>query len=878
MLFRSITFSPFFEKVLFVNAQATTYQVSGNTGVKNSINSILPTIAKLPLCKEKIGSAVKKLFTKVGGNDAFQKALGKYSKSNATAETEDLAKKAAEKAAEQEEIKVSNRAGNEKLDKLVVTTGTIDKTTKSLESNDTCLKSIGSLLIKQLLQKITVSTVAWINSGFEGKPFFVQNPGRFYKSIEKDIVLEFNQKLTDSDLYPFAKSFIKSNVRTFNNKFEANAQYSLNKFIYQTTPQFTAEDFKNDFSKGGWGAWMGMTQIAANNPLGFYILASDELQKSLDDKIAEEKDKLIQSAGFLSDTRCADPKNVTVESHREALKKGDKDALGNLKGICKKWEVLTPGKIISEAATDSLKFSKDSLLKADDLNTSIAAIIDALLNRWVSDISIKGFADFSDEGIDGSYITEADFDIDGESNVESDFKYTNIKSDWLDENPDFNLRTDLTQAIIDEQRTYVEKLEGQNKELPKLIEAVRQLDYCIPGPNPNWEFASSVDEYYDTVKETQEKSITPALSAVLSLDVGGVASGIITSILEKKYEKEQRQVATLSLQSMLDVAIDARDYPPLTTADDVRETLESTFESYRKLINKVYFSGVKSLAPMPLVTEQARKEFQKIDGYESIIQENTEDIAIKKSMVVKLSELKDNLDNLDKSDPNYEENLKPFIFLFAILSKSMVTGDNVAAADNILKEAVSQTKFVWDNLIKGPTGCEKESEELFKNDYLTYSKFYRRQPYPYPIDHLYNQTDNKQGPWHIPWSEESVEKMSPNEGFLFGTVYFNRWSRPYDGGRQSFLSSDDFKKLPPPDIANIGINLTNYRNNSCPELFDTVELSHPSVFVDTDIWSEQADTGDYYDLDLYLGGRDNGFAENNCGVVTRKFEKNFGIY
>src|SRR3972149_2813757 len=44
--------------------------------------------------------------------------------------------------------------------------------------------------------------------------------------------------------------------------------------------------------------------------------------------------------------------------------------------------------------------------------------------------------------------------------------------------------------MIDEQRTMKSKIEEQNKELPELIKWIRQLDYCIPGPNPDWEITA----------------------------------------------------------------------------------------------------------------------------------------------------------------------------------------------------------------------------------------------------------------------------------------------------------------------------------------------------------------------------------------------------
>ena len=61
----------------------------------------------------------------------------------------------------------------------------------------------------------------------------------------------------------------------FNNKFQDNARYSLNELIQSTNPEFTAETFQQDFSQGGWNAWTAMTQVPANNPLGFKLMADN---------------------------------------------------------------------------------------------------------------------------------------------------------------------------------------------------------------------------------------------------------------------------------------------------------------------------------------------------------------------------------------------------------------------------------------------------------------------------------------------------------------------------------------------------------------------------------------------------------------------------
>lgn len=45
------------------------------------------------------------------------------------------------------------------------------------------LEQVGATIAGQLLNKLTESTVNWINSGFEENPQFVENPTSFFKNI-----------------------------------------------------------------------------------------------------------------------------------------------------------------------------------------------------------------------------------------------------------------------------------------------------------------------------------------------------------------------------------------------------------------------------------------------------------------------------------------------------------------------------------------------------------------------------------------------------------------------------------------------------------------------------------------------------------------------
>ena len=49
-----------------------------------------------------------------------------------------------------------------------------------------CIDAIAFALAKTLLAKLTDSIINWINSGFDGNPFYIGDTGNFFKNVIKD--------------------------------------------------------------------------------------------------------------------------------------------------------------------------------------------------------------------------------------------------------------------------------------------------------------------------------------------------------------------------------------------------------------------------------------------------------------------------------------------------------------------------------------------------------------------------------------------------------------------------------------------------------------------------------------------------------------------
>lgn len=575
--------------------------------VSGYIGGLTPIIAKLPQCQAVIGNRIKGLFGSIGGiiggvfsgnidntkeakkyfseeeikkfgitDEDVKKAKELDNELENTLDYDAIAKKNAKHLEEEAtkeiaiidsvKVNISNTPEGQAIQEINEKTTKIDKSTSSMNENSTCIQSIGRLVIKMVLQKTTVSMINWINSGFDGKPAFVQDFGKFFGDIAKNEILQFGVEINDPEHFPFAKAWLKNFTSTYERKFRDNAEYSLDRLIKNTTPEYSADGFLVDFSQGGWNAWLALTQNPGNNPWDFKVNADNEIQRRLTGtslSYAENVRQALQAAdGFLGDERCVEPRGITRTQHNEALARGKKDSSGNIIGACEKWEYVTPGKLVSEAATNAFNYPQNAWLNVEDLNDAIAAIIDSLINKFYPDLVEKGFAYFDDTEIGGRLMTDSGYSEGPyRSRTEQDFAPIHLTNSWLSDNPEFNIRTDLTQALIDEQRTYIDKLSAQNKELlsttdgqpykmdPKtgtsnaygLLPVIYQLDYCIPGPHPGWETDARnnlasvmnliIPETQESLKNRSKEAIVGGIQSLGSLIITVAVGSAVTGAL-----------------------------------------------------------------------------------------------------------------------------------------------------------------------------------------------------------------------------------------------------------------------------------------------------------------------------------------------------------
>lgn len=705
------------------NAFKAKAQISAN-GQSSSVGQIMdqmsPLMQALPGCIAGAYNGIKEAFSKgeeIMTSESLQVVL-KMAGIN-------LTKKAAEKVIgtsavpTYDEITHTQLIENTaKLDTLLKKTEVIKTETKSINKNQTCLDAIGKAVVKILINKLTVDIVTWIQEGKEGKPFWLTDPSSFFKDIAKEQILTFGIELSDSSKFPFAKNFLMGAVNSFNKKFQDNAQYTLNKVLQQRG--FTDVEFFADFSSGGWDGWNALIQNPANNPLGFNMLASNELSIRLEGTNNSPanliKDALQQAGGFLGDERCVSPVGVTKEEHEAALKEMSTTPMGPYQNReCKKWEYVTPGKTISDTLTKAMNNRDHALLDADTLNDAIAAIMDAVLARMSSELAQKGLDGLSKLNVENNYDNYNYGDSyfsSGNANTLNDYSSYQLElSSWLNNHPNFNIRTDLNQALIDEQRTYVDKLKELNYALQHedsstlsgyngLLPTIYQLDYCIPGAHPGWEDDSrnvlnaalkpipdeteeSLKTKYDNVDEVVEGvgrlgpvvavavgiavsaaiassatmgaaagSIVPGLGTIIGAAVGVIIAAsvaIVRGAIKRNGDTMLRTYYAGVVGIFTGLHVDPTDKP---NKNQLANNLTNKQDVVRILNNVLdryikTYHNIYKKEILPSVTSEAAVYYKKIQGYQLLMAENQEKIDSHIGIVKRLEELKIEINTLN---------------------------------------------------------------------------------------------------------------------------------------------------------------------------------------------------------------------------------------
>ncbi len=282
----------------------------------------------------------------------------------------------------------------------------------STEYKEYVLDPIASGLAKVIIRQITSSVVNWINSGFEGSPSFITNPGSFFLDVADQITGDFLAKV-GGPLTALCSPF-SIDIRialAFRYHPNVNKRYactlgtiiknSKNAIEGANINGFTAGDFR----QGGWPAFISLTTEPQNNIYGAYLTAESELSIRVANAQAQQKDELNQGRGFLSWKKCKQVGDTTLQTSDTAYidhEMGDNSdpnrtesnaPIEHVNQTKEKCEIQTPGSVIQGALEANVNGPLHELQLADELNE----IVNALFAQLVTQILSKGLG-----GVSGS--------------------------------------------------------------------------------------------------------------------------------------------------------------------------------------------------------------------------------------------------------------------------------------------------------------------------------------------------------------------------------------------------------------------------------------------------------------------------------------------
>jgi spore coat protein CotF len=457
-------------------------------------------------------------FSGVGGSTLSCANIGQSTIGNVSNLFKSAAALAKEKAAEKAP---GAGSGGEQA---VIDQKNLDEAKKQTQ-RENCLNAIAYAVAKNSLQQISNKTLNWINTGFDGNPLYVKDISSYMTSVRND------------QLQSYIGSTLQNNNPIFGNALrsvltEQTTGFSdglLNK-VMGTPEAKSYQDFQNDFTMGGWGALLNMS----NNPIGAYFGATDQLGSLINNAQQNVKDELLQGNGFLSMKKCVEYEGVSTVAQNglsdqlcradyqtkqtaelaacnaktDPILKSSCISSTNTKYValfkscntvnadlatvdsaskkCLRYENVTPGSIIAQQAANITNSPVRQLEYADKINEVLGSFFDQLVNRLFS----QGLAGLSGNGSMNSQGVNVVLGTDGQpitntaTSAENVFGYQSINGGF---NGEFDIsRPQQLRAVLKAQLDYLSHSQDSQAIMATIVPTLGALDYCLPGPNPSW--------------------------------------------------------------------------------------------------------------------------------------------------------------------------------------------------------------------------------------------------------------------------------------------------------------------------------------------------------------------------------------------------------
>jgi hypothetical protein len=303
---------------------------------------------------------------------------------------------------------------------IATAVGVTAQSSESLTLKEFFLDQIAYMLGKMVLRELTSSVVTWINSGFDGNPAFVSNPGEFFKTIGDEALgqMIMNDKYLGFLCSPFSID-LKLQLAFKYQPFQKRIACTLTDVIANASGAIENASINGftagDFAQGNWPAFVEMTTEPQNNLYGAYVQADYELSARISTLETQKRDELNQGRGFLSWKKCSDNAAPGDKEFLGPTQPGEgqnnvpSDEIGpvadpNSYQRTEGCDVYTPGSVIANAIDTSYDSPVQELHLADEINE----IVNALFAQMVKQVLTSGLRGLSGSGArdPDSYISQ----------------------------------------------------------------------------------------------------------------------------------------------------------------------------------------------------------------------------------------------------------------------------------------------------------------------------------------------------------------------------------------------------------------------------------------------------------------------------------------
>ncbi len=228
------------------------------------------------------------------------------------------------------------------------------------------LDAIGFCIANELIHYIMESTIQWVNSGFQGKPVFVENAGAFLKDVADREAGNFVQEILGESIgvdvcAPFRVQLVVDTIGGYTNKYANKSKCTLSAI------KNNYNGFIQDWNQGGLPGWFELIQ-QPNNIHGARILAQDELRTRISQRQNAVKIELDWTRGYKNFKYCDGPTRADGSCDPQYEKTG------------------TPGQIIESVINQRIGSAERRIEIADEFDELVSALVNQLVKIAVNEV------------------------------------------------------------------------------------------------------------------------------------------------------------------------------------------------------------------------------------------------------------------------------------------------------------------------------------------------------------------------------------------------------------------------------------------------------------------------------------------------------------